>query len=217
MECLLILVLAVGGGLTGGVGPDPDVEVTSFLDRLLYNAEWEEDPAFSLGVETRVPTSTGPEPLFDFDRLELTPFVGMVLYSSEWEADPALCYGVRAQVPTPGIMEDLGAYVQISVSELDRDIPTLAQQDDRVFFASIGADYTILDGGGRFRAHAQTALLYGNFGAVSETNDGISLVLGVLAEWRITKSVSISYNPQFALADDSEWLFFHHLGITIPF
>ena len=61
------------------------------------------------------------------------------------------------------------------------------------------------------------ALLYGNFGSVSETDDGISFVLGGMAEVRLTRSLSISYNPQFALADDSEWIFFHHLGLTIAF
>ena len=206
MECLLMLVLAGAGGSTGAPGPAPDVDeaFSRLPERLRISLDWvEAAPAAN-------------EPTFAFDRLELTPSLGMLLYSSEWEADPAFCVGVQALLPAPGILDGLGAFFQISVSQLDRDIDTLTHKDDTAFFAAIGADYTFFQNK-TFRAHAQTALLYGNFGEVSDTEDGISFVLGVSGALRLSKGLWISYNPQFGFADDSEWLFFHHLGLTITF
>ena len=208
-------------------GPELDLS----LDMLLYSSDREADDApdgeeafYQLSESLRisldwVEAAQGQlmdAPRYTVDRLELTPFLGMLLYSSAWEADPAFSFGVQALLPLPGIMDGFGAFAQISVSRLERDIDTLTDKDDRAFFATIGADYTFIQKK-TFRAHVQTGLLYGSFGKVSDTEDGTSFILGVSGSLKLSKGLWLSYNPQFGLADDSEWLFFHHLGLSITF
>ena len=236
MEYLLMLVLAGGVGLAAG-GEDastllPDrPEGTPYLDMLLASPGGGADPE----LEVQDPFSQLPEGLgiylggaapaqdrnrfyrrYPVDRFELIPLLGMLMYSADWEADPSMSYGVRGLLPLHKVMERFGVFVQITSSQLDRDIATLANKDDKALYMTLGVDYTFIEEQA-YRVHAQGGLLHGNFGSVSDVGDGISFILGVSGSMRLSKSLWVSYNPQLALADDSQWLFFHHLGLSIGF
>jgi hypothetical protein len=160
----------------------------------------------------------------DLDRLEVEPRLSLVLYGGDAEADPEAGIGVLARAPMPWLSPRHNArgdywalFVEFTVTQMDRDLDPPAQDTSgTVVFFGFGVDYTIVRSK-RFLLLAQGGFEYGNFGGIEETDDGVALLLGGLAGYRLSNRIWVSYNPQMHLGFSGDWAFLNQLGITITF
>jgi hypothetical protein len=158
----------------------------------------------------------GRRPFMDFSQGEFEPFTGLVMYSSGFEADPEPCGGVFFRVPVPGIWERLGAFAELGLTAVDRDIDSLADKSGTVLFIAAGIDASV-HRGPSLSLEGQVGVAHVDYGGVDDLEDGVGFLVGARGGWSIAKGLRVVYNPQFVLGDDSEWNFFHLVGLSIEF
>jgi hypothetical protein len=161
-------------------------------------------------------------PLFDFDRMEVAPVLGVALYSPDFEADPSGCGGLFFDVPMPGLWKPLGLFAEVAFSRLDRDIDDLEDPAGTLTSFAMGLDCTFLSGD-RGRLLGQLGFAYGDFGGVTDVDDGGGLLIGMAAGLRLGSGVWLTYNPQFITAffdpevEERDWVSLHLVGVRVEF
>ena len=154
--------------------------------------------------------------LVDITRLELNPRLGALFFSEDFEADPAFAGGAMLRAPAPALSERLGAWIDLTVSSIDRDIDRLGDPDGVLVFVGAGADFSIVDDD-RLLLRGQLGAQYGYFGGVDDLDNGVALTVGLLGGLRVTERVSFTLNPQIAFADAGDRIFFLHAGVNVGF
>lgn len=155
-------------------------------------------------------------PLLDLERIEIHPRLGALFFSEDFEADPEFAGGAMLRAPAPAIAGRLGAWIDLTVSTIDRDIDRLPDPDGVLVFAGAGADFALLDGD-PFAARVQLGAQYGYFGGVDDLDNGVALLAGLWGGLRVEDHVRVTLNPQVAFADAGDRIFFLHLGLAIDF
>lgn len=162
--------------------------------------------------------------LLDFDRFELNPYVGLLFFSEDFEADPEVGFGVSGRAPSPWFNRDLlgldhdyfGAWLDLRVSQMDRDVDFLDDTDGPIFFVAAGGDFEI-HRDEEWTVLAQTGVQYGFFGDIDDTEDGVAVLLGLAGGYTVAEGVTIALNPQIAFADAGDRIIFLNLGALIQF
>ncbi len=83
-------------------------------------------------------------------------------------------------------------------------------------FAALGLDYTMYQDED-FLARAQVGIQYGYFGGVTETDNGVGLLLGLQGGVAISEQMWLSVNPQLGIGGGGDILFFGQVGLNIAF
>ena len=226
-----IQVVAVCAGLMGP-GNDESVfaDLVGFQDGAKedFGVPWEM-PAPPADQED-FPGGTVPSPacenlLVDFERLTLTPRLGMLVFSDDFEADPSVSFGILARAPMPWFSQDVmgletndfGAFAEITLSSIDRDItPKPSSPDGAIFFLGVGIDYVLGRDETSFLV-AQLELQYGSYGGVSGLDDGVALLPGIMGGIDLGNGFSITYDAQLAFADAGDHIFFNQVGLLFRF
>jgi VCBS repeat-containing protein len=175
-------------------------------------------------VAPTAPQEASGSRLLDFDRLEGSARVGILAFSDDFESDAQAAGGVFLRAPSPWVSRDLlgmaqddvGFYVELTVSHIDRDLDFLDDPDGLLVFAGLGADLTLARDETWLLA-GQAGLQYGWFGGVDDTDNGIALTLGVLGGVKVAESFWITLNPQVAFADAGDRLYFAYVGAHLTF
>lgn len=171
------------------------------------------------------PAPGDAHPFFDFDHLEAAPRIGLISFSEDFEADPELSFGIYARAPLPWLSRDLfglatdefGGFLEFTLSSIDREVdPPLDEPDGTLFFVTAGLDFNLYRDQ-TVMAQAQLGLQFGHFGGVTDTDDGVAILIGVLGGLEVAEGVSITLNPQAGLSDAGDHVFFVHLGVQFAF
>jgi len=160
----------------------------------------------------------------DFDHFEAGVHLGLVGYSTKFDAGPKMIAGISGRAPLPWFSRDLlgldqddfGAFLDFSVTALDRDRPTDDDTKGGVFLATLGMDYTLVRNE-EWLVQAQLGLQYGYFGGVDDVDNGVAIYLGFMAGYQVSPGVWITANPQITFADAGNRLYFFNLGVLIAF
>lgn len=157
-------------------------------------------------------------PWIDFGRSEANLFAGAVGFSDDFFADPSLSGGLLYRAPAPIVpLSNVGVFGELVVSTLDRNIlPKPSTASGTILFLGVGADYTFFRNEDWFLT-GQGGLMYGNFGGITDLDDGISALVGVAGGINIESGFWLTYNPQIALAGTDLFVVFHNFGIQIEF
>lgn len=132
--------------------------------------------------------------------------------------------GILPRAPSPWVSQDLvglaaddiGFYVDLTISRIDRDLDFLEENDGTLVFVGAGTDIMLVRDD-TWQAAFQAGLQYGWFGGVDETDEGIAVALGLLGGVQVATSFWITVNPQIAFADAGDQVYFLHLGANIAF
>lgn len=160
----------------------------------------------------------------NLDRLEVAPRVGLAAFSEDFEADPEFAFGILARAPLPWLSRDLfgleaddfGAYLDFTVTSIDRDIDLLEDPDGTLFFAGAGLDFAFLQDD-TWLAQIAAGLQYGNFGGVTDLDDGVALLLGLTGGVQVSEGIRVTLAPQIAFGNGGDQVYFVHLGVQIAF
>lgn len=157
-------------------------------------------------------------PWIDFSRSELDLFGGAVGFSDSFFADPSYSGGVLFRAPAPIMpVSGVGVFGELILTSMDRNIePEPASSSGTILFLGVGADYTFLRNED-FMLLGQAGLMYGNFGGITDLDDGISGLVGVAGGINIDKGFWVTYNPQIAVAGSDAFVVFHNFGVLIEF
>ncbi|MBI2930653.1 MAG: hypothetical protein HYY16_03300 [Planctomycetes bacterium] len=164
-------------------------------------------------------------PFIDFDRLELGPRLSALVFGSDFEADPSFGAGIFTRAPMPWLSQDVlgletdrfGLFAELTISNIERDTDLLLEDPKgSLFFFTLGTDYTLHRDDDVFVA-TQLALQYGRFGGVTDLDDGIALLGGVMGGVRLSDALSLVVNPQLALGNGDDFIVFGAVGVLIDF
>jgi VCBS repeat-containing protein len=201
-------------------------------------AEDEPDPlsglprSLSLSQEPRPqeqPTPAPPqeqpvrEEFASFGSPELGVRVGLAAFSDEFESDPQAAASVALRAPMPWLsrgllglaQDDFGGFVELTVSQIDRDLDFLDDEKGVIFFLSAGVDYT-MHRDDTWMGLAQLGVAYGNFGGVDDTEDGAALLLGLQGGIQVAEGIWATVGPQ-ALISDGDQVYLVHFGVNVQF
>ncbi len=213
---MMLFEAVLFAALAGGLGAADQAPL-----RMLYQepAPAAERPAAPQGAQAT------EYKLLDFDHLEGSARLGFLFFSDDFESDPAVAGGLQFRAPMPllsrGLLgmnsDDIGAFLEITISGMDRDIdPPLEDPKGTLLFISGGLDWTFYRDP-TFLAMAQVGLQFGHFGGVTDTDDGVALLIGAVGGLQVTNGVWVTLTPQAGLADAGDHIFFLHLGVQIGF
>jgi hypothetical protein len=174
--------------------------------------------------DLRAPQDGATHDVFSFGRVQASARVGFTGFSEDFESDPQFLAGVAARVDWPWMSRDvfgfesdrIGLYLDFGVSKIDRDLEFLRKKSATVFFVGFGTDINLYeDETCIFRA--QLGVQYGNFGGVTDTDDGFAGVAGLDLGVKIAQDMAIVLNPQVAFGNAGDQVYFLNLGLQIRF
>lgn len=162
--------------------------------------------------------------LLDFDRLEGNFRVGLTAFSEDFESDPQLAVSALFRAPSPWLSrdflglegDDFGAFAELRISRIDRDVDFLDKTSGTLVFIAAGLDFTLVRDE-EFLGMLQMGLQYGWYGGVDDTDDGVALLFGAVAGYQVSEGVWLTLNPQAAIADAGDHLFFLDVGVQVGF
>lgn len=166
----------------------------------------------------------GGADFIDLGALEVGISGGIIAYSSDFESDPKFGGGVTVRAPLPWLSRDvlgfgrdaMGVFAQVIISSIDREFDQpLADPNGTAVYASLGLDYTFLREGS-FRLLGQVGVQYASFGSVTDTDNGVGLLLGVAAGFEVGEGLWISLNPQVSFGG-GDMIFFGLVGFQVSF
>ncbi len=192
------------------------------LPRSLQQEEPPPRPQAPIPPQPQAEEGENPDVL-DFSKSALDAHVGFLSFSSKFESSAKFVGGVQYRVPSPLLSsivdtdpERIGIFLDISVSSIDRDIPATFDRSGTLFFVTLGTDAAFYkDEDWDFRG--QVGVQYGNFGGVDGLDDGIAFLLGLRGGLNVGDGIWIVLNPQFAIAKESNNIFFVNVGAEIKF
>lgn len=167
----------------------------------------------------------GDEAFLDLRKVDVEPHASMLLFSEDFHADPALGGGLSIHFPMPWLSrkvfglshDDFGLFIDGTAATMERDlIPEVEEPDGMAFFLGAGLDYALLKGE-TFQVAARLGVQYGNFGGISDSDDGIAALPGLSAGLRLGPSLTLSYRFEWGLADAGDGIMFHSLGFRVAF
>ena len=156
------------------------------------------------------------------ESFEIAAHIGFAAFSSEFEADPEFAAGVSVRAALPwfsktvlGLDEaSFGLFIDFTFSAISRDIPVLKETDGTLIFFTVGLDFTAYKDE-TWVIRPQLGLQYGNFGGVTDLDNGIALLLGVEAGVTFAEGWRVFFNPQIGIGEDM--VFFLPLGVAYSF
>jgi hypothetical protein len=159
----------------------------------------------------------------DLGPIQANAHLGFLFFSKDFEADPELVGGIGARAALPSVSRDwfgfdydaIGAWLDVSISSLQRDIDTLDEDKGTLFFATLGGDFTFHEDADAF-VRGQLGVQYGHFGGVDDTDSGVALLLGASGGLQVGEKMWITLNPQVAFGHGDQ-VYFVHLGFQVEF
>lgn len=198
--------------------------VALFLTLAVPASLWaQESPALPLAMTLQEPAGGGHD-FIDLGAIEVGAVGGIIVYSSDFESDPKFGGGLSLRAPLPwlsgsvlGFERDVvGVFLQGIISSIDREFDQpLEDPQGSAFYATLGLDYTFLHEEG-FRLLAQAGLQYASFGSVTDTDNGVGLLIGVAAGVEIGRGIWITLNPQVSFGG-GDMLVFGLAGLQVSF
>lgn len=167
----------------------------------------------------------GGRDFFDFDKLELGAWLGIVDASSDFESDPQLGGGLLLRAPMPWLSQDvlgmeqadLGFFVQLAFTRIDRDLdPEPDKPDASIFLAGLGLDYALVMDE-TWRLLLQAGFQWVDFGDVFEVDDGFAFLGGVMGGLALGSNLWIIADPQIWLGEGGDFLYALGAGLLIQF
>jgi hypothetical protein len=214
---------AVLATLAGAEAPElPDAPLPTRMDLQDEDSLWrahQEDrdrgDRFALRRERPAPA----KPILDFNRIEPGAFAGFVAYSGSFKTNPSLMVGVSARVPAPIIPGNWGAFGEIFVSHLNRDLEFFYDNQAGVWYGgAVGGDYTFVEGP-IFSMRARAGILYANFNRIRGLDNGVGGLLGLQLSWNWVKHsdrMFVTISPDFSF-DGTDFIIMANLGLSFNF
>jgi hypothetical protein len=193
-------------------------------DDLPRSLQQEEPPPRPQAPTPPQPQAEGENPdVLDFSKSALDGHVGFLKFSSKFKDNGKFVGGIQYRVPSPLLSsicdtdpERIGVFLDLSVSSIDRDIPSTFDKSGMLLFATLGADAAFYkDEDWDFRG--QVGVQYGYFGGVDGLDNGIAFLIGLRGALNVGEGIWIVLNPQFAIAKQSNNIFFLNVGAEIKF
>jgi len=162
--------------------------------------------------------------VFSFGRVQASARIGLAGYSEDFEADTEVFFGLAARVDWPWMSRDvfgfdqdrIGLYLDFGVTKIDRDLDFLEDKSGTVILVGFGADINMYeDETCIFRG--QLGIQYGNFGGVTDTDDGVGAVLGLDTGLKVSEDMAIVLNPQIVFGNAGDQVYLVSLGFQIRF
>jgi len=195
----------------------------------------EDDLPRSLQQEEKPPRPEAPVPpkpeqaeggdpdVLDFSKSALDAHLGFAKFSSKFKDNGAFVGGIQYRIPSPLLSsivdtdpERIGVFLDLSVSSINRDIPSTFDKSGMLLFATLGTDAAFYkDEDWDFRG--QVGVQYGYFGGVDGLDNGIAFLVGLRGALNLGEGIWLVLNPQFAIAKDSNNIFFLNVGAEIKF
>ena len=163
--------------------------------------------------------------IVDFEHIELQILGGVLVFGSDFDSDPKAMASLLARAPLPLLSRDLfgletddfGGFLQVGISAIDRETDPVAEDPDGIlFFAALGLDFTAYQDE-MFLVRPQVGIQFAYLGGVTETDNGVGLLLGVQGGVLVTDNIWITANPQLGIGDGGDLLFFAQIGVNIAF
>ncbi len=161
--------------------------------------------------------------ILDLHRFELVPQAGFTYFSEDFEGGPSPCLGLIARAPLPFLApredelhEAIGAFVQVTWSTIDRDIPASGSTDGSLFFIGVGVDFLLLRQKDAF-VRGQLGFEYGALSDVEQLDSGFALLTGVLSGVQLFQGVWLTWDIEFAIGNSGDWILFNQAGAVIRF
>ena len=180
------------------------------------------DPAVlaDRSFESRARSMGGSGGFLNLEWLELSPRVGMAMFSAPYEVDNTLCGSLHVRAPmgwlSPASNPDgdyFGLYVDLTVAQVERDILDDSNDGSMTVF-TLGVDYTVYRDE-TWLVMAQAGFQYGSFGGITDLDDGMGGVFGIMTGIKLARDVSLTYNPAFTIGQDPFTI--HYFGLQIEF
>ena len=187
-------------------------------------AQADDGAAQALPLTMSLQEAKGGADFIDLGALEVGITGGILAFSSDFESDPKFGGGLTLRAPLPWFSRDvlgfdldaMGLFAQVIISSIDRDFDQpLADPKGTAVYATLGLDYTFLKEEG-FRLQGQLGLQYASFGSVTDTDNGVGLLLGVAGSYEVSQGMWITLNPQVSFGG-GDMIFFGLLGMEISF
>ncbi len=184
----------------------------------------------SLSAQEQAPPKPDTEPpaqdsgAADLGPIQVLPHLGFLFFSEDFEADPELVVGIGARASLPSFSRDylgfeddaVGVFLDLSFSSIDRDVPLLDDTKGNLVFFTAGFDVRLYHDED-WTAYVQAAGQYGHFGGVDDTEAGFAALLGLSGSLNIGPQLEIVLNPQMAIGNAGDQIYFLHLGLQIEF
>lgn len=169
------------------------------------------------------PGKPGPG-FIDVGRLALIPQLSFLFFSGDFESDPKFGGGFSLHAPMPWFSrevvgldhDDFGLLLDLTVSGIDRDIDLLEDPSGNVWFVTTGMDYAFW-GNETFGAEAQIGLQYGDFGGVTDLDNGFALMAGLRGRARIARGIHAIVDSQIGFGNSGDDIYFLKFGVQIDF
>jgi hypothetical protein len=173
-------------------------------------------------VPPKAPGQANDPEVLDFDASALDGHLGFVDFSSKFKGHARFSGGVQYRVPSPLLSsicdtdpERIGVFLDLSVSSISRDIPS-TDKSGTLLFVTLGTDAAFYkDEDWDFRG--QIGVQYGYFGGVEGLKNGVAALVGLRGALNLGEGIWLVLNPQFAIAKQSNTIFFLNVGAEIKF
>lgn len=162
--------------------------------------------------------------MVDFEWLELQPRIGIAFFSKDYHVNPSLAFGVGARAPLTWLSpssnpggEYFGIFAQIDLAFIKRTIvPVLDKPSGPIFMMTLGLDYTI------YRNESWLLMVEGGiqycfYGGITDLQNGYAPLVGLKAGFSLSRSVSLSFNPEVILGQNSDMIIFGWVAATVEF
>lgn len=161
--------------------------------------------------------------VIDFDWLELQPHVGIAIFSKDFHVNPSPAFGVSARAPITWLAPDsnpegeyFGIFAQLDVAVIKRTIePVLDKPSGPIFMMTLGLDYTIYRSE-NWLLMVEGGIQYCFYGGITDLENGYAPVAGLKAGFSLSRSVSLSFNPQLVIGKGDS-IIFGWIAATVEF
>jgi len=163
-------------------------------------------------------------PIIDFDWLELHVRAGMAIFSKEFHIDPSPAFVIATRAPMPWLSPSwnpdgdyFGAFAQLEVAVIKRTIePQVDKPSGAMFGLAVGVDYTILRNT-TWMILVKAGVMYVSYGGVTDLNDGIGPMAGLLVGVTVSRSVAITLAPEYIMGKSGDSIISGTVGVAIDF
>ena len=160
----------------------------------------------------------------DLNRTEFEGHLGVLAFAADYESSAKFGGGVLVRAPLPWFSRDVlgferdavGAFLDLTISSIDRDIDLLDKKSGTLMFVTLGLDYAFY-ADESFRAEVQLGIQYGYFGGVTDLQNGFAPLVGLAARLSLGSGVGLTFNPQVGFGDSGDTIYFINLGVQIDF
>ena len=166
-----------------------------------------------------------PGMFLDTESLAVGIRMAFVSFTSDFDTDNTVAGSLLLRAPSPwlsrGLLsmdrDDVGLFTELTVTGIDRQgVPNSETPDGTILFLTLGFDYQLVcDASSSLTVQAGGQ--YANFGGVTDTQDGVGLLIGLNGSWKVSDGLAAFLSPQMAFGNADDRIFFIHVGVRIEF